>query len=187
MIELTADAKAMFFDRIKVMQFVDEQEAKAFNRIGGRIRVTAQRGMRKKGKSKKGVPPKPSAPGSPPKRGYPTGEGLSKILYHYDPRQHRVVVGPLKFGWSEYPEMTVPQLHEFGGSVTITEMEVPIGKSPQWVRVNKRWMKKQISLGRKTRTRKVRYPARPFMYPALEKNKTFIADAWSGARASVGG
>lgn len=192
MIEMKIGSKDWFFDRKAVTNQIDEKESKVFNRIGGRIRTHAMRGMRSQRKPKrKKIPPTPSPPGQPPKRRVPMGSGLSKIWYSYDRPNHRVVVGPLKFNWSEYPEMTVPQLHEFGGSVTITELDMSVTREgwqapggERWVRVGKRGRMNKFN--RPMRSTTANYPARPFMFPALEANRQFIADAWSGARVGVG-
>jgi hypothetical protein len=189
MIQLKLNAKDMFFDRPKVMKMMDEAESKAFNRIGGRIRTFAIRGMRSQKKPKKKVyVPRPSAPGQPPKRHVANGSGLSKIWYIYDRRHHRVLIGPLKFNWSEYPQATVPQLHEFGGTVSINEADYSNGwGEPKWYRVGKRGLARARAEKRPVRTRQAKYPARPFMRPALDANQSFILDSWSGASVSVGG
>jgi hypothetical protein len=188
MIQMKASSKDMFFDRPAVMKLIDEKESKAFNRIGGRVRVSAIRGMRSQKKPKnKPLVRRASSPGQPPRRHVASGSGLSKIWYSYDRPKHRVVIGPLKFNWSEFPEATVPQLHEFGGSVTITEADYSNGwGEPRWYRVGQRGESKAMREKRAIRRRKAKYPARPFMRPALEKNMKFILDSWSGASVSVG-
>jgi hypothetical protein len=188
MIQMKASSKDMFFDRPAVMKLIDEKESKAFNRIGGRVRVSAIRGMRSQRKPKnKPLVRRASSPGQPPRRHVASGSGLSKIWYSYDRPKHRVVIGPLKFNWSKFPEATVPQLQEFGGSVTITEVDYSGGwGEPRWYRVGNRGENKARKERRPVRTRKANYPARPFMRPAMTNNQAFILDAWSGASVSVG-
>jgi hypothetical protein len=184
LIQLTAKSKEHFLDRPAIMRFLDEAESKAFNKIGGRIRLTAMRSMRaQKRPKKKAFVPTPSAPGQPPRRRVSLGSGLTKIYYTYNVSEHQVQIGPVKFGWSAYPNVTVPQLHEFGGSVQITEVD--FGRySPVWIRVGNRG--RNDNKDRPTRTRRANYPKRPFMFPALEKNLQFIRDSWAGASVSVG-
>lgn len=191
MIQFTQSAKNYFFDRDKVLSMVDKAEGIAMGKVGGRIRLTAMRSMRSQKKPKKGpLVRKASAPGKPPRRHTDLGKGLSKIWYTYDPRRHRVTVGPMKFNWSVYPEATVPELHEFGGSVTITEAEYTIntgaGLETKWLAVTKRSIARAKKDNRPTRKRKANFPARPFMRPALEKNMQFIRDTWSAALTGVG-
>ena len=184
LIQLTAKSKENFLDRPAIMRFMDEAESKAFNKIGGRIRRTAMNSMRtqKKPKNKTYVE-KASTPGQPPRRRVPMGSGLSKIYYTYNSTKHEVQIGPVKFNWSAYPNATVPQVTEFGGSVQVTEID--FGRfGPNWIRVGNRGKRKFKDLP--IRTRQANYPARPFMFPALEKNKQFINDAWAGASVSVG-
>lgn len=190
MIQFSQAAKNYFFDRDKVLGMVDKAEGIAMNKVGGRIRLTAMRSMRSQKKPKKGpLIRKASAPGKPPRRHTDLGKGLTRIWYTYDPKRHRVVIGPMKFNWSVYPEATVPELHEFGGSVTVSEVEYTIntnaGRENVWVAVAKRRLAKATKEGRPIRRRKAKYPARPFMRPALEKNMQFIRDTWSAALTGV--
>lgn len=195
MIQFTAASKDNFFDRPAVMRFLDKTESIAFNKIGGRIRKTAQRGMRpqKKPKKKKWSEyvETPSAPGQPPRRRVPLGSGLSKIYYAYSASKHQVQIGPVKFNWSAYPSATVPELHEFGGLVKAFQVDISVsrdGKSrglkPIWIDARPRRIRNRGAQPLRART--VSYPKRPFLFPALEKNKQFIRDTWSGASVSVG-
>lgn len=191
MIQFNRSAKDYFFDRQKVLDMVDKKEGIAMGKIGGRIRLTAMRSMRSQKKPKKGpLIRKPSAPGKPPRRHTDLGKGLSKIWYNYDPQRHRVVIAPLKFNWSAYPEMTVPELHEQGGSVTLVEAEYVIntsqGRKSQWIQVGNRGEAKAKQRGQQVRRRKANYPARPYMKPALDKNRGFIMDSWSMAGVGAG-
>lgn len=191
MIQFSRSAKDYFFDRQKVLDMVDKKEGIAMNRIGGRIRLTAMRSMRSQKKPKKGpLIRKASKPGTPPRRHTDLGKGLSKIWYNYDPRRHRVVIAPLKFNWSAYPEMTVPELHEQGGSVTLIEAEYVIntsqGRKSQWIQVGRRGEAKAKQRGQQVRRRKANYPERPYMRPALDKNRQYIMDTWSMAGVGAG-
>lgn len=112
----------------------------------------------------------PSAPGTPPHTHVPHGHmlGFRRNLYNfYDWMSHSAVVGPSKKG------RMIPFLHEFGGTQTLRQWvyrprfdgayntpivwNMPTGQRPanasRWDVAN--------------RTRVVRYPERPYMYPAL--------------------
>ncbi len=142
--------------------------------------------MRPNKPNKKGVT-SPSKPGKPPKRAGAMGEKLSKIWYTFDRIKHRVIIGPVKFNWDAFPEATVPETHEFGKTVSITEAEFRIsGGIMRWMQVGRKGRQMAIAQGNKVRRRTLSFPARPFMGPALEKNLNFIRDTWSDASGKVG-
>jgi hypothetical protein len=115
----------------------------------------------------------PSAPGTPPHTHVPYGHmlGFRRNLWNvYDLQTHSAVVGPSQKG------RMLPYLHEFGGSVTLKTWvfkpqiptksgvmrspiiwKLPAGHAPG---DQSKW---QTASGSQT----VKYPARPFMYPAL--------------------
>lgn len=157
-------AKRFFFDRAEVLARADAARLKALSKFGAFVRRKAISSIR----PKKG----PSPPGSPPhthtyyhskKQAGPTGKPRKRyffrdsILFSYDPGRYGggVVVGPFKFN-SSPADPTVPHLHEFGGQARLRDWRP--------VRV---W----VAGERHTRWRKVyrtaRYPARPYMLPAL--------------------
>jgi hypothetical protein len=158
------------------------------NRIGARIKMTAQRSMRPIKPNKKGEM-SPSKPGKPPKRTGSMGEKLSKIWYTFDRFKHRVIIGPVKFNWDAFPEATVPEVHEFGKTVSIFEAEFYISGAygaTRWMQVGRKGKQMAMARGYRTRKRTVNYPARPFMGPALDKNMKFIRDTWADASGKVG-
>jgi hypothetical protein len=195
-VQFTTASKDLFFDRLAVLRFMDEAEAKAFTKIGGRIKKTAQRSMRSQKKPKKvrwdDYTPKASNPGQPPRRHGSIGEGITKIYFTYNRTKREVLIGPVKLNHYAYPNVTIPQLHEFGGRVQVIEIDVNTTEQgvskgpPKWFRATRRMMKRPYNQNRPRRTRTLNFPARPFMFPALEKNKQFINDAWASASISVG-
>jgi len=103
-------AKALFFDRPKVQRAMDRGTARALNRSGAMIRLTARRSIRRR--------KNPSMPGQPPSS--PTGILRESILYGFDPRQRSVVAGPAlrRSGAGDGgTARTVPALLERGGRV----------------------------------------------------------------------
>lgn len=141
------DVKKMFFDRAAVINATNKADRKALGHIGGEIRKTAKRSIKKapKGKSQwktaagehflARAPGSVSAPGSPPVSH--TGRLKKGILYGYDKDRNSVVVGPTLWRTSEPLELL-----EYGGTTTRN-------KKP------------------------ARYRARPFMGPAMEKSAPF--------------
>jgi len=101
----------LFFDRATVIKAVDAGRRKALNRIGGFLRTTAKRSIRKR----KGT----SAPGQPPS----SHVGLLRdhIYYSYDPVSQSVVIGPALITSNHKTatpiNATVPQVLEYGGRV----------------------------------------------------------------------
>lgn len=142
--------KHLFFDRAAVIAAVDRGRRTAMNRIGGFLRTTAKRSIRKR----KGT----SHPGKPPH----SHVGLLRdhIYYSYDPARGTVVIGPALLT-SRNPDAepvdgTVPQVLEQGGKVRVTESKP------------------------KGRTRIVTIRPRPYMAPALDtaRNADKLSPFW---------
>lgn len=114
----------------------------------------------------------PSPPGTPPHTHVPYGHmlGFRRNLWNfYDPMSHSAVVGPSRKG------KMLPYLHEFGG----TQMLNTWVHVPKWPGPAKAILWK-ASVGQKPKNanrwagpvgspQAVRYPARPYMYPAMLK------------------
>jgi hypothetical protein len=178
-----ADIKGVFFDRPAVVAAVGRQGAAFLNRAGGYVRRVARNSMKKKGKARaqpkgqgaafkrweKEIATTPaSPPGTPP---FAHSESnvttLRNIQYGFDRIHESVLVGPLQLNQKSTINGvtgagTVPQLHEFGGSRQVLEKKV--GNS--WVPLGRQ----RPRPGQPVRRRMAKYPARPFMYPALRKS-----------------
>lgn len=176
MFSLTMSAKQFFFDQQAVQDRLSKREARAMSKIGSYIRTAARSAI---GRPKKSI----SAPGHAP-ASHGSEPNLRTILFAYEPSQHTMVVGPvllrgrskrksffLQSGtgksksksnqssqqgvWIVNIEIndTAPALHEYGGS----------GRA--------------MVDGKPTA---IRWPARPFMGPALQKESKNhkLIDAW---------
>lgn len=135
----------------------------------------------------------PSPPGTPPHTHVPYGHmlGFRRNLWNfYDARTTSAVVGPSRKG------KQLPYLHEFGG----TQMLEAWAWKPKYPLRNGKMYVKWLGVGDKPRDpskwiafrakKMARYPARPFMHPALKKaiKNGDIAKAFQGAfRASSPG
>jgi len=106
---LKLSVRQAFFDTSAVLEAVGRARAKALTRIGGHIRTTAQRSIRRR----KG----PSAPGSPPHAH--KGQLRKFLFFSYDARSDSVVVGPalLPGGTNVRVGGTIPAMLELGGAV----------------------------------------------------------------------
>lgn len=138
--------KSMFFDRVKVLDAMD----KKMNRVGGATgafgRKVMQRGMRYRKSA--------SEPGDYPSARRGNSLLRDKILFGYDIRTKDLVIGPARLDTQDKEVSaagkTVPELINFGGTVTRHAIYDP--------------EKKQIRRIRKTqRPRRWRYRPRPFI------------------------
>jgi hypothetical protein len=102
--------KTLFFDSPAVVAAVDSATRKVLNRIGGMIRLTARRSI-KKAPSHTAV----SKPGKPPLSH--TGLLRNYIYYSFDPQPRSVVVGPVALNAKG---KDVPRTLEHGGRAVIS-------------------------------------------------------------------
>lgn len=180
-------AKRFFFDRAKIIERIGADRARLLRNVGGFVSKTAARSMRKKGYARK--PPKnmngkagrtfmaevrgevASPPGTPPfTHSTDANATLRKILFIYDTAKEAMVVGPVALNQKNNTfngrkmTGTVPNLHEFGCTQGIKEKMV----GRKWMPIGKR----KARPGQPVRTRKAKYPARPFMAPAVKKTQS---------------
>lgn len=158
--------KNFFFDREKVIAAVGKARASVMAKAGAYIRRTAQFSIR----TRKSV----SKPGQPPTNR--TGLLREFIFFSFDPTTRTVVIGPAKAKARGY---NVPNVLEFGGTFQIPEVQLSGGL---WTD-DKRYVVN--ANGRPTRKRLVNIAARPYMGPALAKNRDKIAAFWTNALAEV--
>ena len=165
------EAKKGFFDRAKVQRAADKATRDVLSRFGSFVRETAKRSMRRapapygkvirdrqgkplrdpSGKIRVRLYFKYSAPGSPPF--YRSGLLKKFIFFSYDTGRKSVVIGPTKLdGWQN---STIPALHEYGGTVAYT--------------------------GKKGGRVVKKYPKRPYMQPAFDKELVTLPDLWRGS------
>lgn len=147
-------SREWFFDRPAVESRVDKARIRNLSRIGAFVRRRARSSLRRRKKV--------SAPGQPPS--IHEQKSLKEIYFAYDPASDSVVIGPVGRSHAggllgpQLNELTVPEIHEFGGLVQIRERF----RGDRWVSYGK------VRPGQPTRTRQARYPQRAFMRPALD-------------------
>lgn len=141
--------KSLFFDKEEVRRRVDDGTRAALSKAGAFVMTTGRQSM------KNAPAGRYSPPGSPPfAHSGKKGALLKRFLYFsFDPSSKSVVVGPTALGRS-----TVPNVQEFGGSITIRPRR---GRN-------------------KGKTIRQKYAARPYMGPALEANLDKIPEAFRG-------
>lgn len=194
MLTLNARIKDLFFDRQAVIDQIGKDRARFLRNIGRYIQRVARSSMKRKGKARK--PPKnqtgkayqrwldeiqkqpASPPGTPPfvhtDDKYAT---LKNILFAFN-TVDSVVVGPVGLRATS----NVPSLHEYGGSQTIHEKKVAFPNGGhRWIPTGRRGARR----GQPLRARRVTYPARPYMAPAITKTQSTgkFSDLWHTRRA----
>lgn len=166
-----------FFDRETVEKRLADGERRAMSKIGAFVRTSARTSIRKRKKV--------SLPGQPPNAH--TSEKvvtLKNILFGYDPKAHSVVIGPVKLNsrasdWIDSGSTATPGLIERGGVATLQEerWKSKDGKQYKWRR---RDMRRAASENKEYRSRRATFRARPFMAPALERERSNgkLISAW---------
>jgi hypothetical protein len=112
--------KTLFFDSPAVIAAVDTATRKVLNRIGGMLRLTARRSI-KKASTHSAV----SKPGKPPLSH--TGLLKNYIWYSFDPQNSSVVVGPVAL---KAKGKDVPHTLEYGGKTKVKNRNVHIAPRP---------------------------------------------------------
>lgn len=168
---------ANFFDRKAVADAIGKVSAYNLSKGGSFIRQNARQSMRSR--------MKPSAPGTPPsahsvkhqaKAGFAKRGPLlkNKLFFQFDPSTKSVVIGPESLKQSKNQ---VPEMHEYGGTFTIRKKVVVKRRKRTKPLTAKQQaafelLKRNGMLPRRPSTyvtKVCRYPARPYMGPALEK------------------
>lgn len=156
---ITAQVKSMFLDSRKIESAVDRAKMRNLTKAGGYTRRVAKSLLRKRGK-----PGQVSAPGTPPLQH--TGLLRGGVFYGVDRAAESVVVGPTLKPRKGSGNLTPPQVLEFGGTVTR--------------RAQSKRDYHRRRYGGKLVMRRFKYPARPYMGPALaiavERGK--VLDVW---------
>ena len=176
MFQLTLkESKRFFFSAQAIEARINKREHRAMSKIGAHIRVAARQSIRRR----KSI----SSPGSPPSaHSSDKVASLKNILFAYEPDNHGVVVGPVRLNQVNLSagrkSVTVPAIHEYGGTVHIQEERWKSSKGDtKWWR---RDLRRNASASKEYRVRAATYPARPFMGPALvkERSSSKLIEAW---------
>jgi hypothetical protein len=155
---IKVDMRASFFDSPKVIKAVDKATRRVLSKFGAFVRTRARSSIRKRKKS--------SPPGSPPSS--KTGTLRRFLYFAFDFASKSVVVGPQAL--QSVKDADAPSRLEYGGTLkgdgrTIT-LRNPggLGKKPGNTQVNL--------------TGTLKYPARPYMGPALKAELPGLPAMW---------
>lgn len=168
MIGLNVSQAKTWFRPEAVLAAKDRREVAWLRKAGAYVRRSARESIRRRRQA--------SAPGTPPSSH--TGVLRRFIYFVVQPTKHSVLVGPAKtnqvfFDRHRQPvKGTVPSVLEYGGEVTILEYQIGGG----WYRADLRSPRSWA--GRPTRYRTVSIRARPYMRPALEREKPRLPRLW---------
>jgi hypothetical protein len=173
---------AGFFDREAVQESIDTATLKALSRFGAFVRRRAQTSMRRR-KS-------PSAPGSPPS--VHSGELKRLLFFAWDSSTKSVVVGPAAFG-SRAGQ--TPPIQEFGGTLPPSRVSLVSAflklDSSRRSEIAIRASRKNLTVAQYLGVHHVpevaaeqignprRYPARPYMRPALDAERPKFSEQFS--------
>lgn len=166
---MRTDFKLQYFDRKIIKRNWSKINEKPLKRSGLLIRRIARGSIRRGGKRKKA-----SRPGTPPRSHKQGKTPPFKMIFSVPERfETRVVVGMVGFTSGGRSRDKAPALAEHGGTAQ-RRVFVKAG----------RHRTKRGRLGRtryKPKVKTVRYPARPFMVPALDKAKPRLPRLWEGS------
>jgi len=142
------DIKRMFFDRTAVRNKTDKATRRVLSKFGAFVRQTAKRSIRKRKRA--------SRPGQPPS----SHTGLLKrfIFFGFDVARRSVVIGPVRL---TQKTGDVPHVLEYGGTVR------PLSRLSAAQR-----------RARRPSSAATRRRPRPFMGPAMEKEKHQLPALW---------
>lgn len=177
------------FDSRLVREKAHEASFRSLGHASAAIRLTAKRSIRRR--------KRPSLPGQPPHT--PTGALKRIIRYAVDQQKTTADIGPI----NEYAQ-TIWHLHEFGGVARkrlrlLASHRFRVGEfGPVRKRDGKRFTRARLMTEAQARraTRLVeeenqarrresrllrRYPARPFMRPALDANRSRLPQFWENS------
>lgn len=179
---ITIKTKDWFFDRQKVVDALKKAKRKSLREAGGFVRTTARRSMKRVSPAKRAKlaerGQRTQSPAGSPPNCHVQGPSLKTILFAFEPSTESVIVGPVQFNTQNSTiakvQSTTPGLHERGESATIREFRViPAGENPSsiaWQPVRKKGaFVAKFGARIEQRRRRVKYPKRAFMNPALEK------------------
>lgn len=165
---LSYKVKDFFFDRIQVMEAVGKAKLKMLGRAGGSLRLEARRTQLRRRK-------RTSAAGSPPSvHSRDNVATLRNILYAFN-GIGRVICGPVGLNGHSVVNGrrvagAIPGLMEHGGTKRIRLVLVGREWVPEGAVIGKGKRKRMIFAkpGQPTKMIDAKYPARPFMGPALK-------------------
>lgn len=164
--------KKAFFDSEAVKKAMSVAARRVLTRIGGKIRVTARRSIKKapfltrkpRGRNRTNFTRKTSKPGNPPYSQIGTLKRF--IFFAYDFATKTVVIGPEKIVGKKGSQ---PEALEHGGWTHIA------------LKKRRLHSKGRALVERKHHSGRALIAKRPYMAPALDKNQKAIKELWKNS------
>jgi len=196
---LTGDFKKIMRIRDKEIKRYDKATVKALERFGAIVRQDAKKLIGSPARTRNAkwkvvdgkktfvaTPPSdPRAPGSPPKAR--TGHefySLRNIRYVTDFAKRKVMIGPWNTSGKRYGSKTIPDLQEFGGTITTRVRRISGGVTAKDIKRRKGQLTQVSTRVQIIETSKggipavIKIPKRPFMRPAYKRHKTKATKIW---------
>ena len=171
------NVQMLFFDRGIIRNNWDRINRDPLQRAANYVRVVARNSIKRRKKRASRTSP-PSPPGTPPRSRWQGTTPPFKQIFAVPERSRmnfRHFVGMVGYNVNSGGELPVPGLHEHGG---IAERYIwnPARRNMPQPR-NSRGQFAPYPVRRRIHAR-VRYPARPFMWPALLKTRSKLPHLW---------
>jgi hypothetical protein len=181
------DIRKFFFDRDRVQKAIKRmgKDPKAFEHYAGYMGKVAKNSI-KHTKAKVGSKAwrKPSRRGKPPRSRDPQ-KRLKKIYHGFDPSQGGVIVGPVGIPNLRTGGTTVPSIHEKAKTVLVRR-KTYAKKTRRASKAQAKAYVQALKTGRRpypqatgTAHHIVKYPRRPFMWPAAQKTAKKFPRMWA--------
>lgn len=172
-VSVTVRSSLIYFDRNIIKKKWQVMNKDPMEKASNIVMVIARRSIRNQAKRHLGVKRRtPSKPGRAPYSWQPGKLPPFKMIFaewlHYNPLQVSRIVGMVGLG-SDPP---IPGLHEHGGTAL---------RNVQIIQARRTKSGRMTSPKVTRRNMVVKYPARPFMRPALNKARAYYSELWRGS------
>jgi len=128
--------------------------------------------------------PKPRPAGKPPKaRNASEAASIRAIIYDAKPEEGYVRIGPRRLNQKGYQGKLIPELHEFGGTVSTKVIAKPAEPTQQNLK-KKKGQLTQVSTrviyieSKRGKPVTFKMPKRPYMKPAFDRHKKEATKIW---------
>lgn len=185
--------------REQAIKRADKATVKALDRFGAVIRQDSRRLIGSYAKPRKmewktvdgrkelivTPPSKPRSPGQPPRsRTSHEYYSLRNIKFISDYGKARVRIGPWRTGGQKYGNKTVPDLQEFGGTITTRVLYQRASLTRENIKRKKGQLTQTSSRvvmheSKRGQPATFKIPKRPFMRPAFRKHKSKATKIWA--------
>jgi len=189
MMTMKASFKLIFFDRSVIRSNWKKMNQSPLRKAGHKVRQFARGSIRRRsmvnkrsGKRKTMWDRKPSPAGTPPRSWTGGKTPPFKMIFNFPQKLGTSeIVGMVGFGGDQPP---VPQIHEEGlSAVRMVREKYTVFKHKNTKKTSGKYAAKKEKF--RMKKKRVKYPRRPFMQPALETARGKFPELWRGALTKV--